>query len=50
MSRTQLDVERQLFQNMYGRRNLSTYFTSKVEESKDDPKDLFRFTRNMMGE
>ena len=27
----------------------STYFTNKVKESKDDPKDLFRLTRNMMG-
>ena len=28
---------------------LSTYFTNKVKESKDDPKALFRLTRNMMG-
>ena len=40
---------------MYSRRNeqlveaKTTYFTSKVEESKDDPKALFRLTRNMMG-
>ena len=40
---------------MYRRRNeqlveaKSTYFTNKVEESKDDPKALFRLTRNMMG-
>ena len=27
----------------------STYFTNKVEKSKDDPKALFRLTRNMMG-
>ena len=27
----------------------STYFTNKVKESKDDPKALFRLTRNMMG-
>ena len=42
-------------QNMYRRRNeqlveaKSTYFTNKVKESKDDPKALFRLTRNMMG-
>ena len=40
---------------MYRRRNeqlveaKSTYFTNKVKESKDDPKALFRLTRNMMG-
>ena len=40
---------------MYRRRNeqlveaKTTYFTNKVEESKDDPKALFRLTRNMMG-
>ena len=27
----------------------STYFTNKVKESKDDPKALFRLTRNMLG-
>ena len=27
----------------------STYFTNKVKESKNDPKALFRLTRNMMG-
>ena len=27
----------------------STYFTNKIKESKDDPKALFRLTRNMMG-
>ena len=27
----------------------STYFTNKVKESQDDPKALFRLTRNMMG-
>ena len=27
----------------------STYFTNKVKESNDDPKALFRLTRNMMG-
>ena len=53
--RTQLDVDRQIVQNMYRRRNeqlveaKKTYFTDKVEESKDDPKALFRLTRNMMG-
>ena len=26
-----------------------TYFTNKVKESKDDPKALFRLTRNMLG-
>ena len=40
---------------MYRRRNeqlveaKSIYFTKKVKESKDDPKALFRLTRNMMG-
>ena len=40
---------------MYRRRNeqlteaKSTYFTNKVKESKDDPKAIFRLTRNMMG-
>ena len=40
---------------MYRRRNeqlveaMTTYFTKKVEESKDNPKALFRLTRNMMG-
>ena len=53
--RTQLEVDRQLVQNMYRSRNeqlveaKSTYFTNKVKESKDDPKALFRLTRNMMG-
>ena len=27
----------------------ASYFTKKVEESKDNPKALFRLTRNMMG-
>ena len=27
----------------------TSYFTKKVEESKDNPKALFRLTRNMMG-
>ena len=27
----------------------STYFTNKIKESQDDPKALFRLTRNMMG-
>ena len=54
-ARTQLEVDRHIFQNMYRRRNeqlvdaKSTYFTNKVKESKDDPKALFRLTRNMMG-
>ena len=54
-ARTQLEVDRQIVQNMYRRRNeqlveaKSTYFTNKVKESKDDPKALFRLTRNMMG-
>ena len=40
---------------MYRRRNeqlveaKTTYFTNKVEESKVNPKALFRLTRNMMG-
>ena len=40
---------------MYRRRNeqlveaKTSYFTKKVEESKDNPKALFRLTRNMMG-
>ena len=54
-SRTQLEVDRQIVQNMYRRRNeqlveaKSRYFTNTVKESKDDPKALFRLTRNMMG-
>ena len=54
-ARTQLEVDRQIVQNMNRRRNeqlvgvKSTYFTNKVEESKDDQKALFRLTRNMMG-
>ena len=54
-TRTQLEVDRQIVQNMYRRRNeqlveaKSTYFTNKVKESKVDPKALFRLTRNMMG-
>ena len=54
-ARTQLEVDRQIVQNMYRRRNeqlleaKSTYFTNKVEESKDDPKALFRLGRSMMG-
>ena len=53
-ARTQLEVDRQIVQNMYRRRNeqlveaKSTYFTNNVKESKDDPKALFRLTRNMM--
>ena len=54
-ARTQLKVDLQIVQNMYRRRNeqwveaKSTYFINKVEESKDDPKALFRLTRNMIG-
>ena len=54
-ARTQLEVDQQIVQNMYRRRNeqlveaKSTYFTNKVKESMDDPKALFRLTRNMMG-
>ena len=56
-ARTQLEVDRQIVQNMYRRRNeqlvkaKSTYFTNKVTESKEDPKALFRLirSRNMMG-
>ena len=50
-----LQCKEQIVQNMYRRRNeklvkaKSTYFTNKVEESKDDIKALFRLTRNMMG-
>ena len=54
-ARTQVEVDRQIVQNMYRRRNgqfveaKSTYFTNKVEESKGNPKALFRLTMNMMG-
>ena len=47
--------DRQIVQDMYKRRNeqlveaKTSYFTKKVEESKDNPKALFRLTRNMMG-
>ena len=50
-----MEVDGQIVQNIYRRRNeqlyeaKTTYFINKVEESKDDPKDLFRLTRNMMG-
>ena len=50
-TRTQLEVDRQIVQNMYRRWNeqlvevKTTYFTNKVEESKA----LFQLTRNMMG-
>ena len=53
-ARTQQRVDRQIVQNMYRRRNeqfveaKSTYFTNKIEASKDDQKALFRLTRNMM--
>ena len=54
-ARTMLEVDRQIVQDMYRRRNeqlveaKTSYFTKKVEESKDNPKVLFRLTRNMMG-
>ena len=54
-ARTQLEVDRQIVQNMYWRRNeqlvedKSTYFTNKVKESNEDPNALFRLTRNMTG-
>ena len=44
-----------IVQDMYRRRNeqlveaKTSYFTKKVEESKDEPKALFQLTRNMMG-
>ena len=49
-ARTMLEVDRQIVQDMYRRRNeqlveaKTSYFTKKVEESKDTPKDLLRFT------
>ena len=43
-SQTQLEVDRQIDQNMYRRRN-----EQLVEESKDDPRASYRLTRNMMG-
>ena len=54
-ARTMLEVDRQIVQDMYRRRNeqlveaKTSYFTKKVEESKANPKALFRLTRNMMG-
>ena len=54
--RTMLEVERQIVQDMYRRQNeqlveaKTSHFTKKVEESKDNPKVLFRLTRNMMGD
>ena len=54
-ARTILEVHRQIVQDMYRRRNEqlveanTSYFTKKVEESKVNPKALFRLTRNMMG-
>ena len=54
-ARTMLEVDRQIVQDMYRRRNeqlveaKTSYFTKKVEERKDNPKALFRLTRNMMG-
>ena len=53
-ARTMLEVDRQIVQDMYRRRHeqlvetKTSYFTKKVEESKDNPKALFRLTRNMM--
>ena len=52
---TMLEVDRQIVQDMYRRRNeqlveaKTSHFTKKVEESKDSPKALFRLRRNMMG-
>ena len=54
-ARTMLEVDRMIVQDMYRRRNeqlveaKTSYFTKKFEESKDNPKALFRLTRNMMG-
>ena len=54
-ARTMLEVDRQIVQDMYRSRNgqlveaKTSYFTKNVEESKDNPKALFRLTRNMMG-
>ena len=54
-ARTMLEVDRQIVHDVYRRRNeqlvevKTSYFTKKVEESKDNPKALFRLTRNMMG-
>ena len=54
-ARTMLKLDRQIVLDMYRRRNeqlvegKTSYFTKKVEESKDNPKALFRLTRNMMG-
>ena len=53
-ARTMLEVDRQIVQDMYRRRNeqlveaKTSYFTKNVEESKDNPKALFRLTRNMI--
>ena len=54
-ARTQMEVDQNIVQNMYRRRNeqlvkaKNTYFTKKIKESKGDPKALFRLTRDMMG-
>ena len=54
-ARTMLEVDQQIVQDMYRRRNeqlveaQTLCFTKKVEERKDNPKALFRLTRNMMG-
>ena len=54
-ARTMLEVDRQIVQDMYRRQNEqlveanTSYIIKKVEESKDNPKALFRMTRNMMG-
>ena len=45
-ARTQLEVDRQMVQNKYRKRNeqlveaKTTYLTNKDEESKDDPKEI----------
>ena len=55
-ARTILDVDRQIVQDLYRRRNeqlveaKTSCFTTKVEESKVNPKALYRLTRNMMGD
>ena len=54
-ARTMLEVDRHIVQDRYRRRNeqlveaKTSYFTKKVDESKDKTKSLFQLTRNMMG-
>ena len=50
-ARTILEVDRQIVQDMYRRQLVeakTSYFTNKVEDSKYNPKALFRLTRIMM--